>query len=35
MREMSVPHGGQMREQHQRQLQEMNKSLNALYENVV
>jgi len=35
MKEMSVPHGGQMREQHQRQLQEMNKSLNALYENVV
>ena len=35
MREMSVPHGGQMQEQHQRQLQKMNKSLNALYENVV
>jgi hypothetical protein len=35
MKEMSVTHGGQMREQHQRQLQEMNKSLNALYENVV
>ena len=35
MREMSVPHGGQMQEQHQRQLQKMNESLNALYENVV
>jgi hypothetical protein len=35
MKEMSVPHGGQMQEQHQQQLQEMNKSLNALYENVV
>jgi uncharacterized protein YukE len=35
MREMSVPHGGQMQEQHQRQLQKMNKSLNALNENVV
>jgi len=35
MKEMSVPHGGQMQEQHQTQLQEMNKRLNALYENVV
>jgi len=35
MKEMSEPHGGQMQEQHQQQLQEMNKSLNALYENVV
>ena len=35
MREMSVPHGGQMQEQHQRQLQEMSKRLNAFYENVV
>lgn len=35
MKEMSVPHGGQMQEQHQKQLQDMNKSLNTLYENVV
>jgi hypothetical protein len=35
MKEMSVPLGGQMQERHQTQLQEMNKSLNALYEKVV
>ena len=35
MKDMSVPHGGQMQEQHQKQLQDMNKSLNTLYENVV
>ena len=35
MKEMSVPHGGQMQEQHQTQLQEMSKRLNAFYENVV
>jgi len=35
MKEMSVPHGGQMQEQHQRQLQEMSKRINTLYENVV
>ena len=35
MKEMSVPHGGQMQEQHQSQLQEMNNNLNTLYENVV
>jgi replicative DNA helicase len=35
MKEMSVPHGGQMQEQHQKQLQEMSKRLKALYENVV
>jgi hypothetical protein len=35
MKEMSVPHGGQMQEQHQTQLQEMSKRINTLYENVV
>jgi len=35
MKEMSVPHGGQMQEQHQAQLQDMNKRINTLYENVV
>jgi uncharacterized protein YukE len=35
MKEMSEPHGGQMQEQHQKQLQEMNSRLNTLYKNVV
>jgi hypothetical protein len=35
MKEMSVPHGGQMQEQHQQQLQKMSKGINTLYEQVV
>ena len=35
MKEMSVPHGGQMQERHQTQLQDMNKRINTLYENIV
>ena len=35
MKEMSVPHGGQMQERHQTQLQEMSKRLNALYASVI
>ena len=34
MKEMSVPHGGQMQERHQAQLQDMNKRINTLYENI-